>query len=115
MAEPIDLPLLLGYGFLNKCGKVTCTVGGGQRDIKSKKEQTLNCYICAKEGKQTTAVAACLACGMGVCMQHLVREELPIEDIVDWGLGKEKITYPKTLPRILCIWCAEALAQRKRA
>ena len=52
---------------------------------------------------------------MGVCMDHLVREELPIEDIVDWGLGKEKVTYPKTLPRILCIWCAEALAQRKKA
>ena len=56
----------------------------------------------------------CLACGMGVCMKHLVREELPIEDIVDWGLGKEKVTYPKTLPRILCTWCSEALAQRKR-
>jgi hypothetical protein len=28
MAEPIDLPLLLGYGFLYKCGKVTRTVGG---------------------------------------------------------------------------------------
>jgi len=73
----------------------------------------LNCYICAKEGKETTAVAVCLACGMGVCMKHLVRDELPIEDIVDWGLGKEKITYPKTLPRILCTWCSEALAQRK--
>ena len=44
---------------------------------------------------------------------HLVREELPVEDIADWGLGKEKITYPKTLPRILCVWCYEALAQRK--
>ncbi len=72
------------------------------------------CYICAKEGKETTAVAVCLACGMGVCMKHSVREELPIEDIVDWGLGKEKVTYPKTLPRILCTWCSEALAQRKK-
>jgi hypothetical protein len=87
----------------------------GSTGHKKKKERPLNCYICAQKGTQTPAVAVCLACGMGVCMDHLVREELPIEDIVDWGLGKEKVTYPKTLPRILCIWCAEALAQRKKA
>jgi hypothetical protein len=47
-------------------------------------------------------------------MEHLVREEVAVEDIVDWGLGQEKVTYPKPLPRILCTWCYEALAQRKR-
>jgi hypothetical protein len=73
----------------------------------------VKCYICAKEGMDTPAVAMCIVCGMFVCMKHLIREELPVEDIVDWGLGKEKITYPKTLPRILCTWCYEALAQRK--
>jgi hypothetical protein len=47
-------------------------------------------------------------------MEHAKREELPMEDIVDWGLGREKVSYPKTLPRILCAWCYEALAQRKK-
>jgi hypothetical protein len=48
-------------------------------------------------------------------MEHSKREELPVEDVVDWGLGKEKVVYPKTLPRILCTWCFAAFAQRKKA
>jgi hypothetical protein len=78
-------------------------------------EMPLKCYICAKEGVDTPAVAICIVCGMGVCMEHSKREELPVEDVVDWGLGKEKVAYPKTLPRILCTWCFAAFAQRKKA
>jgi hypothetical protein len=102
----------LGYVFLGKHKRLQ--KNPLQSAASNREERHLNCYICAKEGKETTAVAVCLACGMGVCMKHLVREELPIEDIVDWGLGKEKVAYPKTLPRILCAWCSDALAQRKR-
>jgi hypothetical protein len=51
---------------------------------------------------------------MGLCMDHLFREELLVTDIVDWGLGREKIEYPRTLPRFICADCRAAIEQRKR-
>ncbi len=33
----------------------------------------MKCYVCAKEGKDSDAVAACIACGMGTCMKHTIR------------------------------------------
>lgn len=36
----------------------------------------MKCYICAQQGKDSDAVAACVVCGMGVCMDHVVREEV---------------------------------------
>jgi hypothetical protein len=71
------------------------------------------CYICAKEGKQTPALAVCLACGMCMCMDHLVVEHLPIKDVHNWGLSVETITYPETIPRFLCQQCHTALLQKK--
>jgi len=52
--------------------------------------------------------------GMGLCMDHLFREELLVSDIVDWGLGGEKIEYPRTLPRFICGDCKVAIDQRRR-
>jgi len=47
----------------------------------------MKCYQCAKSGVDTEAVVICIICGMGLCMDHLFREELLVTDIVDWGLG----------------------------
>jgi len=70
------------------------------------------CYVCAKEGKQTPALAVCIVCGMGMCMDHLVVEHLPIEDVKNWGFSSEQITYPEKLPRLLCQQCHAALMQK---
>lgn len=66
----------------------------------------MKCYLCAKEGKSTDAVGICIICGMGLCMEHAVRE-----DIAMWEGG-----YPfperkmnRTMPRILCPECNAAV------
>jgi len=74
----------------------------------------MKCYQCAKSGVDTEAVVICIICGMGLCMDHLFREELLVTDIVDWGLGGEKIEYPRTLPRFVCGDCKAAIEQRGR-
>jgi hypothetical protein len=51
---------------------------------------------------------------MAVCMEHAIREELLVEDVIDWGLGEEKIRYPFTLPRIICPDCKRVIEQRKK-
>ena len=38
----------------------------------------MKCYICAKEGKESDAVAVCVACGMGTCMKHTIRKEIDV-------------------------------------
>ena len=59
----------------------------------------MKCYVCAKEGKDTEAIAICIVCGMGLCEDHIVHEELEV-----WTGGypfpAEKLD--ETLPRILC-------------
>jgi hypothetical protein len=65
----------------------------------------MKCYICAEKGKDSDAVAICIVCGMGVCMEHAMRE-----DTENWEGG-----YPfpakklkKNIPRILCPPCYKA-------
>ncbi|MBE6493356.1 MAG: DUF2180 family protein [Methanosphaera stadtmanae] len=66
----------------------------------------MKCYMCSLEGKETEAVAICIVCGMGLCEDHIVREEIEL-----WTGGypfpSEKLD--QTLPRILCRQCYEAL------
>ena len=38
----------------------------------------MKCYVCAKEGKESDAVAVCIACGMGTCMKHTIRKEIDV-------------------------------------
>ena len=66
----------------------------------------MKCYVCAQQGKDEEAVAICIVCGMGVCMAHAIRK-----DRNRWEGG-----YPfplkkagKSIPRILCPYCDEAL------
>ena len=68
----------------------------------------MKCYFCAKEGKDKDAVAICIICGLGVCNEHLVREELPRWK-GEYPLPSKYM--PKTLPRILCRDCYEALKE----
>lgn len=73
----------------------------------------MECYVCAEEGVKKNAVALCIVCGMGLCRDHALREELPL-----W-IGRDSRpttdeTEPskqleKTLPRIVCSYCYEAL------
>ncbi|MCC6443072.1 MAG: DUF2180 family protein [Armatimonadetes bacterium] len=73
----------------------------------------MKCYQCALEGYQTDAVAICIVCGMAVCMDHLIREELPVSETFMTGLGIQKKTYPLTMPRFLCYPCYDALSQQE--
>jgi hypothetical protein len=66
----------------------------------------LRCYECALQDKVEEAVAICIMCGKGMCMEHAMRVDLPI-----WTGG-----YPapvkilqKGLPRFICRECADVL------
>lgn len=65
----------------------------------------MKCYVCAKLGITTDAVGICIVCGMGLCMEHAIREENVI-----WEGGypfpmKKKLS----IPRILCPECYHSL------
>ncbi len=68
----------------------------------------VKCYLCAKMGKDTDAVAACIVCGMGVCMEHAIYEETPVWK-GDYPVRLEQDT--EKLRRILCQPCHEALKE----
>lgn len=74
----------------------------------------MKCYQCARVGVEEDAVAICVVCGMGLCMEHAIREELPVIDLIDWGLGQEQIRYPSTIPRFICSDCKYAIDQKKK-
>lgn len=65
----------------------------------------MKCYICAKEGKETDAVAICIVCGMGLCMYHAIREDL---DVWEGGYPFPAKKTENRLPRILCAECSAA-------
>ncbi|MEM0203052.1 MAG: DUF2180 family protein [Archaeoglobaceae archaeon] len=65
----------------------------------------MKCYICKQLGKDTDAVAICIVCGMGVCMEHSVREEIDVWK-GDYPFPAKKLK--KKIPRILCVTCYEA-------
>jgi len=62
----------------------------------------MKCYVCAKNGKETDAVAICIVCGMGLCMEHVIREDV---DIWEGGYPFPARKSRKKLPRILCPEC----------
>ncbi len=74
----------------------------------------MKCYICDQEGKETDAIAICIVCGIAVCKEHSIREQIPVTETYKWGLGEEKVTLPLPLPRILCEWCYQALVVQKK-
>ncbi len=74
----------------------------------------MKCYICNQEEKETDAIAICIACGIAVCKEHSVREQIPVTETYKWGMGEEKVTLPLPVPRILCTWCYQALVVQKK-
>lgn len=68
----------------------------------------LKCYLCAKMGKDVDAVAVCIVCGMGVCMDHAIYEETQVWK-GDYPVRLEKDI--EKLKRILCQPCHEALKE----
>jgi len=74
----------------------------------------MKCYICAKLGVETDAIAICIVCGMGLCLGHAFKETIAVKDIIDWGFGKEEHVYPHTIPRFICAECKLAIEQRKK-
>ena len=66
----------------------------------------MQCYVCAKAGKQTEAVGICIVCGMGLCMDHALREDV---DLWEGGYPFPSHKAKKKLPRILCAECHEVL------
>jgi hypothetical protein len=74
----------------------------------------VKCYVCAQEDKESDAVAICSVCGMGLCLDHVIRD-----DIVFWErelirtemakAGDSQYKIPKRLPRILCEECYKVL------
>ncbi len=68
----------------------------------------MKCYVCAKQGKTTEAVGICIICGMGLCMDHAIREE---RVIWEGGYPFPAQKMKKTLPRILCSDCAQAIGE----
>ncbi len=65
----------------------------------------MKCYICAEQGRDREAVAICIVCGMGVCMEHLVRKDVELWR-GDYPFPARKLK--KAIPRILCVICNEA-------
>ena len=53
-------------------------------------------------GKSTDAVAICIICGMGTCMEHTIRREV---DVWEGGYPFPAKKLPKKIPRMLCPEC----------
>jgi hypothetical protein len=70
----------------------------------------MKCYICAKEGKDSDAVAVCVSCGMGTCMTHTIRKEVEVWEGT-YPLPSRKL--PAKMPRMLCTYCSVAYGDGK--
>jgi hypothetical protein len=68
----------------------------------------MKCFVCAKEGRSTEAVAICIVCGMGTCMEHTIRQEL---DVWEGGYPFPAHKVGTTIPRMLCPDCFAALQE----
>lgn len=66
----------------------------------------MQCYVCAQQGKHTEAVGVCIVCGMGLCMEHAIRDDV---DMWEGGYPFPAHKAKKKLPRILCPECKAAL------
>lgn len=71
----------------------------------------MRCYICDQQGKESPAVAICVVCGMGLCRDHAIREELSMWETVHQGPAPTRRRLPQSLPRFLCPPCQAALQQ----
>jgi hypothetical protein len=70
----------------------------------------MKCYVCAKQGKDSDAIAICIVCGMGICMEHAIHEEhdVLVEEYRAIIARYKKL--PKKLPRFMCSLCHEVFS-----
>lgn len=66
----------------------------------------MKCYVCAQSGADVDAIAICIVCGMGLCKDHLVREDI---EMWEGGYPFPPSKLKKKLPRVLCGECSSAL------
>ena len=66
----------------------------------------MKCLVCAQLGDETEAVAICIVCGMALCKNHLVREDV---DMWEGGYPFPPQKLKKQLPRVLCPECSNAM------
>lgn len=71
----------------------------------------MRCYACDQADESMEAVAICIVCGMGVCRDHAVRQDVAVKGTLWYGQAPVKGPLPKAMMRILCDTCAQALAQ----
>lgn len=77
----------------------------------------MDCYECAKTGKEMDTVAVCIICGRGVCKDHLVREETPVWEgeysiKLRCGMGVEcKLDDINRWKKVICVPCHKALKE----
>lgn len=73
----------------------------------------MKCYLCAEEGKETDALAVCIVCGVGVCKEDLVRDDISFWEaqFISSDMSPEggRFSLPKSLPRVLCKECYGSL------
>jgi hypothetical protein len=60
------------------------------------------------EGGDSEAVAICIVCGMGLCLEHAIKEEL---EVWEGGYPFPAHKLKRTLPRFICIDCHAAIYQ----
>ncbi len=65
----------------------------------------MKCYKCLEENNDTEAVAVCIVCGMGLCMDHVKVMELPVSA----GKYPEYKECKVPLPRFLCRDCLDQI------
>jgi hypothetical protein len=63
----------------------------------------MKCYDCMEEGKDSEAVSVCIFCGKGMCMDHAMTAELPVQT----GVYPDVKVCEKTLPKMICEECAK--------
>jgi hypothetical protein len=64
----------------------------------------MKCYVCAKQGKDSDAIAICIKCGMGMCMDHANYEE---HDVFEEDYSTIRVKYkklPHKLNRMLTLY-----------
>ena len=65
------------------------------------------CYDCHPEA--TPAVAVCVACGKGICMEHCVRHDRHVMESVAAGMASQQRDTGRKVPRMMCGECAAGM------
>ncbi|MDN7025551.1 DUF2180 family protein [Methanoculleus sp. FWC-SCC1] len=70
----------------------------------------MRCYVCAMEGAVSDAAAVCIVCGMGLCVEHAIRDDV---ELWEGGYPFPAHEMKRQVARILCPECYEAFGGQK--